>query len=329
MFVPRPLLWVEDLEVGYGLGARRLPLFKELNFSLRQGQLVCLMGPNAIGKSTLLRTLAGLQKPLHGRVCMPGQTVQQPEPEKIAIVLTDRITSSNLTCRDLVGFGRYPFMGWAASYRPEDSEIIDECLAKVGLSDLANKPLQELSDGQLQMVMIARALAQRTPVLLLDEPSAHLDLNNRLEIMKLLRSLAKDEGKAILISTHELDLALQLADRVLLAGKDKALKQGIPEDLVLNGSFDDIFRLKGFDLRTGRLTPELSGSITVRLQGEGHAWLWTKNALERNGITVSDYSHLNIIVEGAERSSWTLEHNAHREVFTDLEGLITRLDSPR
>jgi iron complex transport system ATP-binding protein len=327
MAMPVPaLLWTINLDVGYTHPASNRCLFRDLNFMLHAGELVCLMGPNGIGKSTLLRTLAGLHAPLSGSVHVPGKTIRRPDPLNIAIVLTERPESANLVCHDLVGFGRYPYMEWTAAYQSDDLRVIGKCLAAVGLAGLQNSPVRELSDGQMQMALIARALAQETPVLLLDEPSAHLDLNNRLEIMKLLRRLARSEGKAILMSTHELDLALQLADRVLLAGANEQLLQGIPEDLVLNGSFDEVFRLKGFDLKTGRLVQEASGDRAVQLSGTGHEYLWTKNALERNGIHITDNSPIRVsAAKAGALVRWTLEADSLRSEFASLEMLIQRL----
>jgi iron complex transport system ATP-binding protein len=149
----------------------------------------------------------------------------------------------------------------------------------------------------MQMVMIARALAQDTPVLLLDEPTAHLDLNNRVEIMNLLRKLAKENDKAILVSTHELDLALQTADLVWLATSQKSIRVGMPEDLVLDGTFDEVFQFKGFDLKTGRVKQEPYRNTGIHLIGEGHAYLWTKNALERNGFHIDPNASLSLKIE--------------------------------
>ncbi len=258
---PQPLE-AKDLSVGYRQGQSEHILFKKINLFLAPGKLTCFMGPNGIGKSTLIRVLAGLQQPLHGEITIPGE-------KKIALVLTDKITATNLTAWDLVSFGRYPYLPWGISFSNEDHKIIERSIDDVGIPMLANKKIEELSDGQLQLAMIARALAQETPVLLLDEPTAHLDLNHRVEIMKLLLHLSRKKNKTILIATHELDLALQTADQIWLATPDKSIKIGIPEDLVLDGSFDDIFQFKGFDLKTGKIQHLSHQLRSIRLQGEG------------------------------------------------------------
>jgi iron complex transport system ATP-binding protein len=182
-----------------------------------------------------------------------------------------------------------------------------------------------LSDGQKQMVMIARALAQDTPVIILDEPTAHLDLNNRVEIMRLLKTLTRTLNKAILLATHELDLALQTADTIWLTGKQKDIITGIPEDLVLQGAFDEIFQFKGFDLRTGKMQHRIFRASTILLKGEGHAFLWTRNLLERNGFGVSDGGMLTVEVK-RDRDSYTWVVNEQKS-FSSLGELLVHIST--
>ena len=191
---------------------------------------------------------------------------------------------------------------------------------------MADKNIEELSDGQLQMAMIARALAQETEILLLDEPTAHLDLNNRVEIMNLLRHLARTTNKAILIATHELDLALQTADKIWLATSKKKILTGLPEDLVLDGSFDEVFQLKGFDLKTGKMSHEAHRKISVQLIGEGHEYLWTKNALERSGYEVATDALIKItLIKEGDKIIWKLIFADSDQFFDSLEKLLSIL----
>jgi iron complex transport system ATP-binding protein len=266
----------ETLTVGYG----ELQLFKDISVQLQAGELVCFMGPNGCGKSTLIKTLAGLLSPLSG-------SLPKKDEKKVAVVLTDRIQSQHMTVHELITYGRYPYLGWDLKLSASDKEIISGCIDLVRIGNLIDKKINELSDGQMQMVMIARALVQDTPVMLLDEPTAHLDLNNRLEIMNLLRRLAREKNKSILLATHELDLALQTADKVWLA-TGQTIKIGIPEDLVLDGSFDNVFQFKGYDLKTGKVQHETWRKTSLKIVGEGPTFLWTKNAFERNGFTIED-----------------------------------------
>lgn len=292
--MPEVFLHLYNLQVGYRNDGREIVLFENLDLILRAGELVCFMGPNGVGKSTLIKTIAGLLPSLNP----PSKHQRKIDPKNISVVLTDRINAMNMSVRELVSYGRYPYLNWSAKLNDVDLAIVDKAIRIVQLTELADRNINELSDGQLQMVMIARALAQDTPVILLDEPTAHLDLNNRVAIMNVLRKLSRETQKAILVSTHELDLALQTADLLWLAHEQKILT-GIPEDLVLDGSLDRIFQFKGFDLKTGKVFHEAHRGVKVKLVGEGYSFLWTKNALERCGYEVTNPGGIEIdVLEG-------------------------------
>jgi iron complex transport system ATP-binding protein len=220
----------------------------------------------------------------------------------------------------LITYGRYPYLGWDLKLSEADKNVIEACIDRVRVRHLVDKKVNELSDGQMQMVMIARALSQDTPVLLLDEPTAHLDLNNRLEIMNLLRQLAREKDKSILLATHELDLALQTADGVWLAN-GTTIKKGAPEDLVLDGSFDSVFQFKGYDLKTGKVQHEAYRNISLRLIGDGPVFLWTKNALERNGFVVEENG--GFIVE-ITNSGWNFEGGNFNKLEQLIDFIISR-----
>lgn len=315
----RELLVIKQLTVGYGTNT----LFERLNLSLFAGELVCFMGPNGAGKSTLIRTMGGLQKPMSGVVERHGSKRTGLE-KSIAMVLTDPVRDVNMTVSEIVAFGRYPYLGWNVSLRPSDKAIVTDAIRKVGIEPLTNRKLYELSDGQLQMTMIAKALAQDTPVIILDEPTAHLDLNNRVEIMRLLHTLARETQKAILIATHELDLALQTADAIWLTGRKKNIIKGIPEDLVLDGSFDDTFAFKGFDLKTGRVQHRQYQQLPIVFTGEGYYYLWTMNALVRNGYSVSAQGkgYGISLTAGSSGTAWESEDG---KVFSTIEELLVYL----
>lgn len=312
------LLQTQSLSVGYGNHI----LFKGLNLVAEAGNLICIMGPNGVGKSTLIRTLAGLQKPIAGEIAFRSKNEIH---HNLAVVLTDRVSSVNMTVYELVTFGRYPYLNWSIQLKKEDSEIIQRSIEQVQIEHLVDKRLFELSDGQLQMVMIARAIAQDTPVILLDEPTAHLDLNNRVGIMKLLKMLARKTNKAIIVATHELDLALQMSDVIWLTGKEKNILSGIPEDLVLNGTFDEVFQFKGFDLKTGKVQHESHRGKTVQLVGEGYAYLWTKNALERKGFEVTP-DDMSCKITTLEGSVWSVFNNGVSETFDSIRALMLYLE---
>lgn len=207
-----------NLTIGYGTHVVQ----SALTFSLCEGEMVCMLGPNGCGKSTLLRTLAGLQPPLAGTYEVQGlssEKVSENSAERakhLALVLTERLSIEHTTVHDVVAMGRYPYSSFLGGLSTDDEEVIADALRQVGLKDMADTYFNNHSDGEKQRILIAKALAQQTPIILLDEPTAHLDLPNRIRTLQLLRHLAHEQGKTILISTHELDLALQLSDRILL-----------------------------------------------------------------------------------------------------------------
>lgn len=189
---------------------------RDLSFSIFQGEMVCMLGPNGCGKSTLLRTLAGLQPAIGGTFEIQNKSNIQ---NSTALVLTERLSLENTTIHDVVAMGRYPYTSFLGGLSAEDEQVVSQALANVGLEGTEDSFFNAHSDGEKQRALIAKAIAQETPIILLDEPTAHLDLPNRIKILQLLRRLAHEQGKTILISTHELDLAIQLSDRILLMSK--------------------------------------------------------------------------------------------------------------
>ena len=312
----QPLLETRDLSVGYINHA----LFKDLNLVLEPGKLVCLMGPNGIGKSTLIKTLAGLMPPRSGTliVSMPGNREKQ-----IATIINEPSSPGHLTVEEIVLLGRYPYLNWFLRQENTDFNIVRKALSYTGVEYLANQRADTLSDGQMQLVMISRAIAQETPVMLLDEPTAHLDLNNRVEIMNLLRRLCREKNKAILIATHELDLALQTADLIWLANRSQSIQADIPENLVLDDSIDQLFQFKGFTLKTGRVEQHPVKNRFFNVNGEGYAWLWTRNALERNGYGIRDEAQEKISVTESD-SSITWEKDGL--IFNKVSALLRYLE---
>lgn len=323
-FAENIVLRLDHLGVGY----HRHTVLSGIDSGIRHGDFVCLMGPNGIGKSTLIRTIAGLQKPLSGKVVINGQALtamSQTELAKaISLVLTDKINAGNLSGYELIAMGRYPYTSWRSALSENDHGRIENAIAQTHIEGFVHKKIYELSDGQLQKIIIAKAIAQDTPVLLLDEPTAHLDLNNRVEVVNMLKTLTQTQQKTVLMSTHELDLALQTADRLWLIGSDGKVVQGIPEDLVLSGVIDEVFQLKGFDLKTGILKKKSLGK-KVALKGESYSFRWTKNALERNGYELDDRSGIKISIIEGQGLCWSIEKDG--VVTTNsVESLIDTLN---
>jgi len=295
-------LTTQNLTNGYYKNGKTDIIQPDLQLKLRAGELVCLIGPNGSGKSTLLRTLAGLQKPLSGKTLIDGDDAaklsQRQKALLTALVLTERVDIENATVYNIVSLGRHPHTPWWGNTTEKEDEFIHEMIEMVHLKHKTNSYLNELSDGERQRVMIAKALAQDTPIILLDEPTAHLDLPNRVEIMLLLHKLAHNTQKAILLSTHELDLALQAADRIWLISSDRGVECGVPEDMVFNGSFDRAFHSKSyvFNAANGNFSMNYPMTKRVWVSGDKTRMYWTLRALARAGYVVVQDAELKILV---------------------------------
>lgn len=325
-------LYISQLEIGYPQ-KKKLPIAVAgpINIAMSSGELHCLLGPNGVGKSTLLRTLAGIQPALGGQVSILGENLHSVSKKKLSrmlsVVLTDRISYGNLTSYELISLGRIPYTGWLGHLNAEDKAIISLAIEQTHIRHLADKSIHELSDGERQKVMIARALAQNTPVILLDEPTAHLDLPNRVDIIRLLRKLARQTNKAIVMSTHELDLALQAADKIWLMTMDNQLYSGVPEDLVLQDIFGSVFTRDGieFDKQHGIFKVVEPYCADIRVEGEKTGKFWTKRALERLGFTVNASKEEVGIVRVTHENEvwkWHFSHGRKESEFTTIAGLL-------
>jgi cobalamin transport system ATP-binding protein len=329
-----PVLSTHDLSIGYA-APRRAPkvILDHINVSLKAGELVCLIGPNGAGKSTLMRTLAGMQAPLSGSITLLGDDLRRLNPldlaKRLSIVLTERVDVGLLSAYALVALGRYPYTGWMGDLTPDDEAAVRWAIEAVGAVELAGRNVQELSDGERQKIMIARALAQEPAVMLLDEPTAYLDLPRRAEILAMLRKLARDTGRAILLSTHDLDLALRNADCIWLLPTGGPLHVGAPEDLVLSGAFEAAFRGEGvtFDAYTGSFRSSTPPAGTIDLIGDGLPALWTMRALEREGFCVvrgGNSSQIRIEIVGNE-PRWQVSMGEDEAEYDSLYDVIEAL----
>ena len=216
----------------------------KISFDLSSGELGAIVGINGIGKSTLLRTLGAVQKKISGEVCIDQRPVEAYPPSslarKLSIVLTEAVVSKNLTVRELISLGRQPYTNWLGTLSETDKAFVESAINMVSLAEIAHKKCYELSDGQLQKVMIARALAQDTAIVLLDEPTTHLDLFHKVQILKLLRKIAHETGKTILYTSHEIELAIQLCDKMLILEEDDS-SFGEPCVLIEEKRFESLF----------------------------------------------------------------------------------------
>lgn len=330
------VLTTHNLSIGYAV--RQAPphlLASGLQLNVRGGELVCLLGPNGVGKSTLIRTLTGMQRPLGGQVLLEGTDITTLSPrvlaQRLSVVLTERGALPNLSVYALVALGRHPYTDWLGRLTPHDEAVVRAALVSVDAVALAQRPIHELSDGERQRVLIARALAQEPRLLVLDEPTAFLDLPRRVELLRLLRHLAHTTGCAILLSTHDLDLALRSADVLWLLNASGTLHGGAPEDLVLSGAFAATFQREGvvFDVRTGSFQVIPQAAAPIVLRGEGLAGQWTAHALERAGFQVtSDHYAARGEVEVTmceNRTCWRITLDGQVTSVSSLYDLVAML----
>ena len=281
----------QDLSIGYRTGKQEKIVHEHLNFQLHAGELTCLLGANGTGKSTLLRTLSASQPALSGKLDIMGKPLTEyTEKERsrtIGVVLTDKTFAGGLSVYELVGLGRQPHTGFFGRLNKEDKRIIEEAMEHVGIAHKAHSYTAELSDGERQKAMIAKALVQECPLILLDEPTAFLDVVSRIEIMHLLHRLAVEQEKAILLSTHDIEQALVLSDKLWLLSKEHGLQTGVTEDIILNHQMENLFPHKDihFDYNHGVYYPTVTGQRKISVESEDKTLLhWVINALNRNGF---------------------------------------------
>lgn len=241
----KTILHTENLSIGYPNKNGDKAIASGIDLSFSSGKLISLIGANGIGKSTLLRTITGIQKPLSGKIILNEKEIETYLPQTIAkqlsLVLTEKLPPSNLTVFELIALGRQPYTNWIGKLSPDDLSAVETAMQQTETTYLAQKKHYEISDGQLQKVMIARALAQDTPLIVLDEPTTHLDIQHKVSLFRLLKKLAAS-GKCILFSTHDIDMAIEFSDKMVLMFDRKTI-QGKPADFIADGTFNKIFNV--------------------------------------------------------------------------------------
>ncbi len=334
------MLELQALDIGYRSRRGNTRVATQINLGLDAGEFVCLLGPNGAGKSTLMRTIAGMQPPLAGRVRVRGRDLREisarDRARLVGVVLTERVTAGLLTSYALVSLGRHPHTKWRGKLTENDHAVIQNAIRMSGAGHLSQRFVSELSDGERQRVMLARALAQQPEILILDEITAFLDLPRRVEMMALLKELAHDSGCAMLISTHDLDLALRYADRTWLIDSEGQIRSGAPEDLVLSGELSETFSDSSivFDPLRGVLqTRQQAGPWIVLDGGASVRREWTQRALERCGFRVrKDPNHPPgdcPSVELLDDEGWRLNESDMSQSFHTLYELTRALVSSR
>lgn len=239
------ILQASKISIGYSSKKEKNTIAQNIDLSLEKGKLIALIGANGIGKSTLLRTITGIQKPLSGTVLLNEKNIHELDAltlaQNLSVVLTEKLPPSNLTVWELIALGRQPYTNWIGTLTDTDIAKINEAITLTQIEHLTSKRHYEISDGQLQIVLIARALAQDTPLIILDEPTTHLDLLHKVVLFKLLKKLTQETEKCILFSTHDIDMAIQLSDEMIIMTPENTV-QDQPCNLILKGSFNTLFK---------------------------------------------------------------------------------------
>ena len=325
---------LKNLSIGYSSGKRTNIVSEAISAAIYKGELTCLLGANGVGKSTLLRTLSAFQPALSGEILIEGKELktytEKELSQMIGLVLTERIDGRDMSVRELVGLGRSPYTDFWGRLNQEDRLIVEESIALVKIEHLTDRQVQTLSDGERQKVMIAKALAQQTPIILLDEPTAFLDFQSKVEIMQLLHQLSRKINKTIFLSTHDIELALQIADRIWLMDTLHGIRTGLSEDLALGGTLSHFFAHKGivFDPIQGlfRIGHEVSREIAVYGSGENRAML--RKALLRNGIAISENTNSEPFIEIKDSEFIYHSDKENQTGFSSIDELLSQLLAP-
>lgn len=287
----KKLLEIKDLEIGYQVKEQKKVIQNHLNLSLNAGELICLVGPNGVGKSTFLKTLGRIQPELSGDIIIGDTPIskisQQEFSRKLALVLTEQLDIPQMSARDVISLGRYPYTGFWGNLQKRDLNIIIETAKNVGIEQLLHRTYIELSDGEKQKVMIAKALAQQTPLMLLDEPTAFLDFPTKSSLLIMLRKLARQNQMGIILSTHDIELALKTADQIWLFPEHLKMISGIPEDLVIEGQILKVFKSKemAFNIGSGHFERQFQAQYNLEVKGDTIKANWLRKALIRNEIS--------------------------------------------
>lgn len=322
---------LQHLCIGYNTKKNQRIVADNINASIFSGELTCLLGANGIGKSTLLRTLSGFLPELSGSISLEGKEIKDYNASElsrlVSVVLTDKLDIKNMTSRELIGLGRSPYTGFWGNLSQADSKIVDDAIKLVNIENLADRMVHTLSDGERQKVMITKALVQETPIILLDEPTAFLDFPSKVEIMQLLHQLSRKTNKTIFMSTHDLELALQIADKIWLMDKHKDIQIGTPEDLALNDILGNFFARKGitFDKDTGLFRVENEFISQIKLIGHGAKYTMIRKALSRNGIKASRSIHSEAYIEIVEGQIKYYKADKTVDLVLSIEELLEKI----
>jgi iron complex transport system ATP-binding protein len=327
----KEILCVDSLNIGYVSGRKKTILLPPLNASAKEGELIAIIGRNGIGKSTLLRTLAGIQMNLGGGIFYSGKNINDYSRNELALkvgyISTEQVKVPNMSIYDLVSIGRYPHTNWFGKINSNDHRIIMGAIEMTSMSEFCHKNISELSDGERQKAMIARILAQDAGLMIMDEPTAFLDIGSKYEILHLMHQLTRNSGKTIIFSTHDLQSAVSQADKIWLI-LDTQLREGAPEDLMIEGAFDHLFESSHVQFNSADGTFSFRGADRGNFYVEGRGSLkhWTEEALKREGyLIVKELTDPFIKVSVSGRKTWTLVNEDSSYEFYSVYELMNFL----
>ncbi len=331
MSIDTIIVETRNLVIGYRNRKRITTIMKGLSLRARHGELVALIGRNGTGKSTLLRTIAGIQHPLEGEVIIEGSSLNEIGnsrlPRTVSFVSTEPVAMRNIRVREIVALGRFPYTNWIGTLTGEDEEAVDAALESTGVTELAGRSIDSISDGEKQRTLVARSLAQDTGLLVMDEPTAYLDLPSRYGIVSLLRRLTREKGKCVIYSTHDLDTAINEADRIwLMTGE--GISEGAPEDLMLTGRIAHAFESPylSFSASEGTFSFIRSRETGIALEGRGRAAKMTARALARCGYSIDPAAEVSIrIMEKSDGPEWIVTLGNSERSFRSIYDLVTNL----
>lgn len=328
----KPLLQGKNISVGYRTESGTNILLENIDFSIFPEEVICIMGRNGCGKTTLLRAIAGLSNHLSGEIFIKRKKLSEISRTELAtlisVVLTDKVEVGNLTVHEVIALGRFPYTNFWGKLTKNDRKIIDDVITLMNLEDIQNHFFSMLSDGQKQKVLIARAIAQDTPILLLDEPTTFLDIPGKLEILKLLKKIAAQKKIAVLFTSHDWELVLEMANRIWPIDESGKMKHGMPEDMILNGEFEKCFRHENFDFNQdhGSFHIRQTDFMPVLLEGGDKTHLyWTTHALKKEGyadVQGNESKSKNIPSIFIANNVWTLKFKEKKHECNSIDYLI-------
>jgi iron complex transport system ATP-binding protein len=324
----KEILSLDALKIGYRSGKSKKILLPPITSTAHRGELIAVLGRNGIGKSTLLRTLTGLQQPLGGDISYYGKTISgysgMELAQKVGYISTEIVKVSNMRVYDLVALGRFPHTNWIGKIESEDRQKIDDALAKTSMQAFSMKFVSHLSDGERQKVMIARLLAQDTSIMIMDEPTAFIDIAGKYEILQLMHTLTYSSDKTIIYSTHDLQMAINQSDKIWLILENELI-EGAPEDLMIAGAFDRLFDSSFVNFNSGDGTFSFSNNKkgSIYIEGEGDMRAWTEKAVRRAGFSISREKTIPyIIIPSGKDTFWKYSGESYTHECISIYELI-------